>query len=297
MRAVTVLRPSFSTRLTSASDAHRSLLCVGLDPEPESWPDSFPRNRTGALGFCREIVDAVADLVCAFKPQAAHFGALGAENELAELIRYIHERHPAVPVILDAKRGDIGSTAQRYAVEVFERYDADAVTVNPYLGPESIEPYRAYRDRGVFVLCRTSNAGSDWLQSYGNEPLYLRVARGVVEWNSYGNLALVTGATYPADIARIRRAAGDLPLLVPGLGAQGGELRAVLAGGLDSARAGLVMSASRSVLYAGKSSSRHDYPTAAREAAQTLRDEINHAIGELHGARNPPDEAREARTS
>lgn len=234
-------------------------------------PAEFRSSPTGFRDFCCAVVDATAGEVCAFKPQAAHFAAAAAEDQLAEVIAYIHARHPDVPVILDAKRGDIGSTAAFYAREAYERYGADIVTVNPYPGFESIEPFLAYADRGVAVLCRTSNPGNAWLQSHPeDEPLFLRVARGVAEWNRHGNLMLVAGATYPEDMARIRSVAPTVPLLVPGVGAQGGDLRAVLEAGLDGRGQGLVISASRSILYAGGG----DFASAARQAAVNLRERI-----------------------
>jgi orotidine-5'-phosphate decarboxylase len=276
MRAVRRPSVTFRSALEHAWEAQQTLLCVGLDPIPSAWPAEFPQTPTGAFAFCRGVVDAVADLVCAFKPQAAHFGALGAENELAALIRYIHDAHPDVPVILDAKRGDIGSTAERYAVEVFERYDADAVTVNPYLGPESLAAYLAHRERGVFVLCRTSNPGSDWLQGYGtpDEPVYLRVARAAAEWNVAGNVMLVTGATYPAELARIRSVVTNMPLLVPGIGTQGGEIDAVLESGLDANRRGLVFNVSRAVLNANGPDG---FAKAVRATTLSFRDAIEHS--------------------
>jgi len=212
-----------------------------------------------------------------------NFAALGLEGELANLIRYVHDRHPEVPVILYAKRGDIGDTARLYAREAFERFDADALTVNPYIGSESLAPYLAYADRGVIVLCRTSNADSAWLQAYpdAQRPVYLRVARAAVEWNAHGNVMLVAGATYPEELGRIRAAVGDMPLLVPGVGAQGGDLAAVLAHGQDSRGAGLVINASRSVLFADP-----DDPAAgARQAARTLLDEIRALQSERRGDR------------
>lgn len=248
-----------------------TLLCVGLDPDAERLPDHLARRREPLFEFCRGIVDATADLVCAFKPQAAYFAARAAEAELARLISYIHEQYPEIPVILDAKRGDIGATARLYAVEAYERFDADAVTVNPYLGPESVAPYLAYPGRGVIVLCRTSNADSAWLQDYPPEnPVFLRVASAARSWEN-GNLMLVAGATYADDLRRIREVAGDMALLVPGVGTQGGDLAAVMAAGLDSEGYGLVINASRSVLYAGSGES---YADAARAAALALRDEI-----------------------
>ena len=259
-------------------------LCVGLDPDLERIPKTALRGSRPLLDFCCAIVDATADAVCAFKPQAAHFAALGLEVDLAELIAYIHARHPQIPVILDAKRGDIGATARLYATEAFLRYGADAVTVSPYLGFESIEPYFDYPERGVIVLCRTSNPDSAWLQNYPEEdPVFLRVARGVAEWNRHGNLMLVAGATYAGDLGRIRSLVGDMPLLVPGVGAQGGDLGAVLQAGLDSNGRGLVINASRTVLYADPGP---DYAMASETAARTLRDDIRRLQSEVapHGA-------------
>jgi orotidine-5'-phosphate decarboxylase len=230
-------------------------------------------DRSGVLSFCCAVVDAVADVVCAFKPQIAHFAALGAEMELAALIAYVHEQHPGVPVILDAKRGDMGATAERYAVEAFDRYQADAVTVNPYLGPESLRPFLRRTDRGTVVLCRTSNPESAWLQDFpASDPVFLRVARAAADWNTAGNVLLVAGATYPDELRRIRSVVGDMTLLVPGIGAQGGEVKAVVAAGLNGSGSGMVINASRSILYASRS---NDFAEAARTAAVALRDQIN----------------------
>jgi orotidine-5'-phosphate decarboxylase len=259
-----------------------TLLCVGLDPDLARLPGALLHQPEPLLRFCTAIVDATADLVCAFKPQIAYFAAAGAEEQLARLIAHIHQHHPHVPVILDAKRGDIGDTARLYAMEAFARFGADAVTVNPFLGRESLEPYLAHGDRGVVVLCRTSNADSAWLQNHPPEdPVFLRIARAAVEWNTAGNVMLVAGATYADDLARIRRAAADLPLLVPGVGAQGGDLAAVIAAGLDSAGHGLVVNASRSVLYAAAQTATGAagddvaaYAAEARRAAAALRDRI-----------------------
>lgn len=249
-----------------------TLLCVGLDPDVEQLPAELASRNDPLFRFCAEVVDATADLVCAFKPQIAYFAAQRAEDQLERLIAYIHSRHPQVPVLLDAKRGDIGATARLYAREAFERYDADAVTVNPYLGRESLEPYLDYADRGVFVLCRTSNPDSGWLQEYPEErPLYLRVAEAATQWNRHGNLMLVVGATQPSELERVRRLVGEMPLLVPGIGAQGGDLAAVLAAGLDRHGHGLLISASRSILYAG---SGEGFADAARAAAAALASEI-----------------------
>jgi orotidine-5'-phosphate decarboxylase len=248
-----------------------TLLCVGLDPDADRLPEPVADRPDPLYEFCVGIVDATADLVCAFKPQIAYFAALAAEDQLARLIDYIHRTYPDIPVILDAKRGDIGATARLYAVEAFDRYGADAVTVNAYLGQESLAPYLEYAGRGVIVLCRTSNPDSAWLQDYPPEnPVFRRVASAARQWDN-GQLMLVAGATYADDLRRIREVAGDVPLLVPGIGAQGGDLAAVMAAGLDSRGYGLVINASRSVLYAGSGAG---YADAARRAACAMRDEI-----------------------
>ncbi|NJN52919.1 MAG: orotidine-5'-phosphate decarboxylase [Gammaproteobacteria bacterium] len=252
------------------------MLCAGLDPIPERFPAQFSPDAAGCLAFCRQLVDAVAAEVCAFKPQIAHFGALGAENELAELIAYIHQRHPSVPVILDAKRGDIGSTAARYACEAFSRYGADAVTVNPFLGPDSVVPFLEWTDRGVVVLCRTSNPDGGWIQGEASdpEPVYMRIAKAAVGWNTAGNVMLVTGATYPAELARIRTAAPDVPFLVPGIGSQGGDIDAAVAAGLDDQGRGLVVNVSRDIMYA---SAGEDFAQGALAAARRYKLAINKA--------------------
>ncbi len=265
-------RAAFADQLRNAEVSCNSLLCVGLDPLPDSMPPGFD-GASGALAFCTAIVDAVADLVCAFKPQIAHFAALAAERELCTLIDYIHTRHPDIPVILDAKRGDVGATAERYAIEAFDRYRADAVTVNPYPGPEGLAPFLRRHDRGVIVLCRTSNPDSAWLQDFPFEdPAYLRVARAAASWNTSGNVMLVAGATYPDQLRQIRSVVADMTLLVPGVGSQGGDVAAVVSAGSNSRGSGLVINASRSVLYASNGG---DFAQAARAAAADLRDEIN----------------------
>ena len=267
---------NFISRLDAAWRSRNSLLCVGLDPDPRRFPAHLANRPDAIFEFCRDIVDATADLVCSFKPQIAYFAACRAEDQLERLIAWIHEHHPGVPVILDAKRGDIGSTAELYAVEAFERYGADAVTVNPYLGRDSVEPFLAYRDRGVILLCRTSNPGGSDLQFLdvgGGEKLYERVARLVSgEWNAPGQCALVVGATFPEEMRRVREIVGDLPLLVPGIGAQGGDIEATVKAGRGSTGAGLMISSSRAILYAGNG---EDYAAAARRVAERTRDEIN----------------------
>ena len=222
------------------------------------------------------IIDATRDLVCAYKPQFAHYAAHAAENQLEHTIDYIKSTCPNAIVILDSKRGDIGSTAEQYAQEAFERYDADAVTVNPYLGRDSVEPFLKHGDKGVIILCRTSNPGAKDFQDLdvgGGKKLFQHVAERVAkEWNTADNCMLVVGATYPEELADIRSRVGDLPFLVPGVGAQGGDVAKVMAAGKTAAGTGLVISSSRAILYA---SSGDDFATAARKAAQDLRDSIN----------------------
>ena len=265
----------FMQDLRAAWRRNDSLVCVGLDPEPAKFPARFRDDPDAVFGFCRAIVDATADLVCAFKPQIAHFAALGAEDALQRLIAHIHAAHPGVPVILDAKRGDIGSTAQNYAIEAFDRYGADAVTVNPYLGRDSLQPFLDRADKGVIILCRTSNAGAGDLQDLVVEgrPLYQHVAAKVAsEWNANGNCVLVVGATWPRQLQDVRALVGDVPFLVPGVGAQGGDVEAVVKNGCTSDGTGLLVSSSRAILYA---SSGDDFIDAARNAARDLRDAIN----------------------
>lgn len=274
---------NFHERIEQASRKHDSLLCVGLDPDPARFPSQLVGRSDGIFEFCRAIVDATADLCCCFKPQIAYFAARRAEDQLERLIAHIHDQHPGLPVILDAKRGDIGSTAELYAIEVFERYDADAVTVNPYLGRDSVEPFLAHRDKGVILLCRTSNPGGSDLQflevdgSTGKERLFERVARMVAgAWNQYGQCALVVGATFPAEIRRVRELVGDMPLLVPGIGAQGGDIEATVKAGINSIGMGLMINSSRAILYAGTQvDGGRNFDTLARQVALQTRDEIN----------------------
>jgi orotidine-5'-phosphate decarboxylase len=270
----------FMTKLHDCRERNASLVCVGLDPEPAKFPAHLHGRPDAVFAFCRAIVDATADLVCGFKPQFAHFAALRAEEALERLIAHIHATFPGVPVILDAKRGDIGSTAQHYASEAFDRYGADAVTANPYLGRDSMQPFLDRADKGVIVLCRTSNPGARDLQDLvvpdkigGGKPLYQHVAELVArDWNANGNCALVVGATYPDELREVRAIVGDMPILVPGIGAQGGDVQAVLRNGKNAQGAGLIISSSRAILYAG---SGEDFAQAARGEARKLRDEIN----------------------
>ncbi|MBS0575318.1 MAG: orotidine-5'-phosphate decarboxylase [Proteobacteria bacterium] len=257
-----------------------SLVCVGLDPEPARFPGPMQGDAQATFDFCRAIIDATAEHVCCFKPQIAHFAALGAEETLQRLIAHIRDAHPGVPVILDAKRGDIGSTAQNYAIEAFDRFAADAVTANPYLGRDSVQPLLDRADKGVVILCRTSNPGSGDFQDLDvtddrgrQRPLYQHVAETIArDWNGHGNCALVVGATWPAQLREVRAIVGEMPLLIPGIGAQGGDVEAVLRNGKTGDGTGLIVSSSRAILYAGKG---EGFAAAAAAAARDLRDTIN----------------------
>ena len=266
---------SFVRSLGDAWQRTGSLLTVGLDPEPSRFPGAFANRPDRIFDFCREIVDATAPFASAFKPQIAYFAAHRAEDQLEALIAHIHERHPGLPVILDAKRGDIGSTAEQYAREAFERYRADAVTVNPYMGFDSIEPYLAHDGKGVIVLCRTSNPGGSDLQFLDTlgRPLYQVVASLAAEkWNASGQLGLVVGATFPKEIEIVRGIVGDMPLLIPGIGAQGGDVEATVHAGRTSTGGGMMINSSRAILYAGKD---EHFAQAAALAAEQTRDKIN----------------------
>lgn len=272
---------NFIDKLNAAWSRNDSLLCVGLDPDVERFPAHLRAHPDGIVEFCTAIVDATADLVCAFKPQIAYFAALGAEAQLEAICRHVRERYPHIPLILDAKRGDIGATAHQYAREAFDRYGADAVTVNPYMGFDSVEPYLAWADRGVIVLCRTSNAGGSDLQflDVGGQPLYQHVARLVAQqWNKNGQCALVVGATFPDELAQVRAIVGDMPLLVPGIGAQGGDIEATVKAGRTAAGTGMMINSSRAILYAQPQGG-EDFAAAARRVALETRDAINRQRG------------------
>ncbi|NOT87158.1 MAG: orotidine-5'-phosphate decarboxylase [Lysobacter sp.] len=265
----------FIDRLRDRWEHADTLVCVGLDPEPAKFPSKFACDPDAIFNFCRDIVDATAPYVCAFKPQIAHFAAAHAEEALRMLIMHIGFRYPDIPVILDSKRGDIGSTAQHYASEAFDRYCADAVTVNPYLGRDSVQPFLDRADKGVVILCRTSNPGAGDLQDMvvGGRPLYQHVAEKIArDWNDNGNCALVMGATWPEQLRDVRTLVGNVPFLVPGIGAQGGDIEAVVRNAKTADGTGLIISSSRAILYA---SNNDDYAEAAASAARDLRDEIN----------------------
>ena len=265
----------FIERLQQLWDSNNSLVCVGLDPEIERFPPQILDQPSPIFQFNKAIVDATADLVCAYKPQFAHYAAYEAEDQLERTIDYIQSTYPTIPVILDSKRGDVGNTAERYAIEAFERYHADAVTVNPYLGGDSLEPFLKYEDKGVIILCRTSNPGAGDLQDLqiGGRRLFHTVADlAARRWNTRGNCMLVVGATYPRELAEVREITGNMPFLVPGVGAQGGDVAQAVQNGQTAAGSGLVISSSRSILYAA---SDENFASAARAAIEKLRDQVN----------------------
>ena len=268
---------TFLQKLSTAWTANNSLLCVGLDPDVNKFPLELKGQPDAIYAFCKAIVDTTADLACSYKPQIAYFAALRAEDQLEAICRYIKTTYPNIPIILDAKRGDIGATAEQYAREAFERYDADAVTVNPYMGFDSVAPYLEWKDRGAIVLCRTSNAGGSDLQflDVGGKPLYQHVAQLVADkWNTNGQCSLVVGATFPNEIAQVRALIGDMPLLIPGVGAQGGDVESTVRAGRTANGTGMMINSSRAILYA-KPLADETYAQAARRVALETRDAIN----------------------
>jgi orotidine-5'-phosphate decarboxylase len=268
---------AFTQALAAAWGKNDSLLCIGLDPEIERFPPHIAASPSPIFQFNKAIIDATHDLVCAYKPQFAHYAAYEAEDALERTIEYVHRTYPGIPVILDGKRGDVGNTAERYAIEAFERYAADAVTVNPYLGGDSLEPFLRYADKGVVILCRTSNPGARDLQDLevGARRVYHVVAElAATRWNGNGNCALVVGATYPRELAEVRRIVGEMPLLLPGVGAQGADVAQAVENGQTASGTGLMVSSSRAILY-GSQRPGADFAVAARTAAEALRGEIN----------------------
>ncbi len=268
----------FTEKLEEAWKHANSMLVVGLDPDPTRFPAELKGHPDAIFLFCKGIIDATAGYACAVKPQIAYFAAQRAEDQLEALCTYLREQYPHLPVVLDAKRGDIGSTAEQYAAEAFERYQADAVTVNPYMGFDSVKPYLEWEEKGVIVLCRTSNEGGSDLQFLDvgqGKPLYLHVAEQVANrWNTSGQCALVVGATFPNEIAKVRACVGDMPLLIPGIGAQGGDIVGTVAAGQDSKGLGMMINSSRAILYA---SNGDDWREAAALAAIETREAINAA--------------------
>tara|TARA_R110001583_G_scaffold22377_5_gene83979 strand:+ start:12732 stop:13544 length:813 start_codon:yes stop_codon:yes gene_type:complete len=266
---------SFIEKLNNIWSENDSLLCVGLDPDMSRLPVSLRDTPDAIFEFNKAIIDSTHDLVCAYKPQIAYFSAESAEDQLEKTIHYIKTKYPNIPIILDSKRGDIGSTAEKYASEAFERYQADAVTINPYLGFDSVEPFINYKDKGTILLCRTSNTGAKDLQdlSVDGMPLYQKVASLVSEqWNYNNNCLLVVGATWPSQMSQVRSLVGDMPFLVPGVGAQGGDIESLVKAGKTKNGTGLIISSSRAVIYA---STGDDFAIKAREVASQLRNEIN----------------------
>ena len=290
---------TFIEKLKARWQASNSMLCVGIDPDPRKLPDcllSSSKVHPVGAGSLKEqqaqetlaiaafgiaLIDATAPYACAFKPQIAYFHAARAEAALEAILVHARTHHPSIPLILDAKRGDIGATAEQYAKEAFERYQADAVTLSPFMGFDSMEPYLRYRDKGAIVLCRTSNPGGDDFQSLNlsteafQEKLFERIARlAHSEWNTHGQLSLVVGATYPAELARVREIAPNLPLLVPGIGAQGGDIEATVKAGRDTEGFGMMINSSRAIIYA---SGGEDFASAAAHVARDTRDAIRQA--------------------
>jgi orotidine-5'-phosphate decarboxylase len=266
---------NFVAKLVAASRQNKSLLCVGLDPDPELMPE-----KVALFEFNRAIIEATADLVCAYKPNLAFYEALGNEG-LDALRRTVDCIPEGIPIIGDAKRGDIGNTAKAYARTLFDILNFDAATVNPYLGFDSLEPFIQYRDKGVFILCRTSNAGALDFQAlscrvgYDHRPLFEIVADRAEDWNRYGNIGLVVGATYPEELRLIRQSHPDMPLLIPGIGAQGGDLASTVRYGVDAKGEKAIINSSRQIIYASREK---DFPQAARRAASELREQINHYL-------------------
>jgi orotidine-5'-phosphate decarboxylase len=298
----------FLAKLRNAWKQSGSMLCVGLDPDPQRFPVHLRGRPNAILEFCAGIADATAPFACAFKPQIAYFASAGAEDQLTGLIEHLRTCHPQIPVVLDAKRGDIGSTAEHYAREAFERYRADAVTVSPYMGGDSINPYLAYTGRGVIILCKTSNPGSADLQALNvalataHRPetvpeavplpeggaLYEYVAHlAATRWNTGGQIGLVVGATFPGELRRVRQIAPDLPLLVPGIGAQGGDINTAVTAGLDPRGLGMMVNSSRAILYA---SSGEDYAWAAARVAEQTAEAIRRAARRETGHVHPDGE-------
>jgi orotidine-5'-phosphate decarboxylase len=276
---------TFLDMLKSAERQNNSMLCVGLDPEPTKFPDRIKGDSIKIYDFCAAIVDATADLVNSFKPQIAYFAAHRAEGQLERLMEHMRRVAPHVPIILDAKRGDIGSTAEQYAIEAFERYGADAVTLSPFMGWDSVAPYLKYHGKGAFLLCRTSNPGGDDLQNQrlasveGQPLMYEHIAKlAQGPWNLNGQLGLVVGATYPKEIERVRELAPTVPLLIPGVGAQGGDAVATVKAGLrvngDTTTGPIIVNSSRAILYASKGD---DFADAARRVALQTRETLQAA--------------------
>lgn len=267
---------TFMEKLSAAWNKSGSLVCVGLDPDLNKMPDCVKSKKYPIFEFNKAIIDTTAEYVCCYKPQAAYYAGQDCDDQLAMTISYIKENYPEIPVILDAKRADIGATTAMYAKEAFERFQADAVTVNPYMGMDALKPFLDHAEKGVIILCRTSNPGAKEIQDIkleNGEEMFMHVARlASTSWNYNKNIALVSGATFPEQLGAIRKVTGDMPLLVPGIGAQGGDIAAVMKNGLDSNGNGLMINSSRGIIYVSKG---EDFAEAAGKAAKELRDSIN----------------------
>lgn len=268
----------FLTKLDAAVTKNNSLLCIGLDPNMEMLPEHLQSDPQAYINFNKVIVDATADLVCAYKPNSAFYEARGAQGveELKATCDYIRSKYPDIPIILDFKRGDIGSTNDQYSKFAFDYIGADAITIQPYMGREAVSPFLDKKDKGIFILLRTSNPGSGELQDLdiGDQKLYLKLLDGIISsWNANGNCMVVVGATYPEELAEIRKAAGDdMIFLVPGIGAQGGDVEATVKAGVNSSGRGIIVNSARDIIYA---SGNEDYADAAKARATEVRDEIN----------------------
>jgi len=266
---------NFIDKLNACWHSNDSLLCVGLDPNWQKIPGHLKTLPEPIFEFCKAIVDATHDLACAFKPQIAYFAGLQAEDQLEKTLNYIRETYPHIPIILDSKRGDIGSTAAMYAIEAFDRYKADAVTINPYMGQDSAQPFLDRKDKGVVILCRTSNPGASDLQDLevDGAPIYQHVATMISQqWNINKNCCLVVGATWPEQMAKLRSITQDIPFLVPGVGAQGGDVEAIVKAGQTTDGTGLIINSARGIIYAGND---ENFAIAARKVALETRDLIN----------------------
>jgi orotidine-5'-phosphate decarboxylase len=276
----------FDKKIRSSMTKNNSLLCVGLDTDYTKLPESIKTSQDALFAFNKEIIDATADLVCAYKPNSAFYEAHGADGikQLKQTADYLHEAHPDIPIILDAKRADIGNTNNGYVEFMFDYLGMDAVTLHPYLGREALEPFLNRSDKGSIILCRTSNPGAGEFQDLVAEsrPVYQHVAKAVTDtWNTNKNCMLVVGATYPDEMKIIRGIVGDMMFLVPGVGAQGGDVEAIMNAGLDSRNQGMIINSARGIIYASKDG---NFADSARSEAQKLKSEINR-----HRGTNIPD--------
>lgn len=259
---------SFMEMVKKRWNENNTLVCVGLDPDLGKIPSKYRSSETPLFDFNKDIIDQTAEYACCYKPQIAYYNGVGLEKDLELTIDYIHNNYPGIPVILDAKRGDIGSTAEMYVKEAFTRYKADSVTVNPYMGGDTLQPFLNEKDKGTIILCRTSNPGAIDLQDLiiDGKPLYMHVAKKATEeWNKNKNILLVVGATYPEELAKIRSVIGDIPFLTPGIGAQGGDVEKAVSAGKTPDGTGMIINSSRGIIYAENPG----------KAAKELRDEIN----------------------